>query len=256
MRLFSRRIHKTVREGDAVEISEQDGIRYLHLGNNTVQSAMRIKDPLHLELSYTQAMMAFLIFAPEPRSALLVGLGGGSVAKFLFHHYPDTRIRVAEINAEVIRIARQFFFVPDDTRLEIIETDATRLLPDETNHDVLLLDGYDAHFQVPALATPEFYQHCADALTPRGILSVNLWRNDPMFDHYHDRLLDCFEGRVLLLPAERRGNTIALCFNPFALKKDRRLLHQRAIELEVRHRLPYTRFLAELLPQVDRQTTD
>ncbi len=252
MRLFSRRIHKTVSGGEPVEISEQGGIRYLHLGNNTVQSAMRIKDPWYLELSYTQAMMAFLIFAPQPDRALLIGLGGGSVAKFLYHHFPETQIRVAEINPEVIRAARQYFFVPEDDRLDIVEIDATLLVPDERNHDVLLLDGYDAHFQVPGLATPEFYQHCADALTPRGILSVNLWRNDPMFDHYHKRLLDCFEGRVLLLPAERRGNTIALCFNPFALRRDRRLLQQHAIELEVRHRLPYTRYLAELLPQLDQ----
>jgi len=224
MRLFSRRIHKAVSQQETVEISEQFGVRYLHLGNDTVQSAMRINNPWHLELTYTQAMMAFLIYAPEPTSALLIGLGGGSLAKFLYHHFPQMQLRVAEINPDVIRAARQYFFVPDDPRLQIIETDAARLVPEECNHDVILLDGYDAHFQVPALATSEFYQHCANALTPRGILSINLWRNDPMFDHYHRRLLDCFEERVLLIPAERRGNTIALCFNRFALKKNAKLL--------------------------------
>jgi len=44
---------------DSVDVSESDGVRALHLGSVTIQSAMRIKDPFALELKYTRGMMCF-----------------------------------------------------------------------------------------------------------------------------------------------------------------------------------------------------
>ena len=48
MRLFGRQ--RSNSDFDPVEVSEKKGIRYLHLGSPSVQSAMRIKDPYGLEL--------------------------------------------------------------------------------------------------------------------------------------------------------------------------------------------------------------
>ena len=40
--------------GDSVDVSETDGVRALHLGSATIQSAMRIREPFALEpVSYT-----------------------------------------------------------------------------------------------------------------------------------------------------------------------------------------------------------
>jgi len=36
-------------------------------------------------------MMAFLLFHPSPRDVLLVGLGGGSMARFIHQRMPQTR---------------------------------------------------------------------------------------------------------------------------------------------------------------------
>ena len=47
---------------DTVDVSEVNGVRALHLGSATVQSAMRIRDPFALELTYTRAIMCFLLF--------------------------------------------------------------------------------------------------------------------------------------------------------------------------------------------------
>ena len=77
-----------------LEVRERQGVRTLHLETDTVQSAMRVDAPYALELSYTRAMMAFLLFAPPPSKALLIGLGGGSVAKFLFRALPQTALQV------------------------------------------------------------------------------------------------------------------------------------------------------------------
>ena len=46
-----------------IDISEENGVRYLHFGSEWVQGAMRIRRPYALELAYTREMMAPLLFA-------------------------------------------------------------------------------------------------------------------------------------------------------------------------------------------------
>src|SRR6187455_3487789 len=113
----------------AVELSEEGGVRCLHLGSSMVQSAMRMKAPNDLELVYTQYMMGFLLFHPHPRDILMIGLGGGSLAKFVYHSLPLTRTVVVEINPDVVAVARSYFFVPgDDDRLRVQITEGSEYL--------------------------------------------------------------------------------------------------------------------------------
>ena len=56
--------------------------RQLYFSGCFVQSSMRLDDPFDLDFAYTRKMMAFLLFVPDPGHVLMVGLGGGSLAKF------------------------------------------------------------------------------------------------------------------------------------------------------------------------------
>ena len=67
-----------------IAVSDARGYRSLHVGGEAIQSTMKLGDPYALALDYTRCMMAFLLFHPQPREALMIGLGGGSLAKF-FH---------------------------------------------------------------------------------------------------------------------------------------------------------------------------
>ena len=81
------------REGDeGLEVVEERGMRVLHLGSQAIQSAMRLTRPWDLELAYTRAMMGFLLFNSTPQDVLMIGLGGGSLAKFIRKQRPRTRI--------------------------------------------------------------------------------------------------------------------------------------------------------------------
>lgn len=60
----------------SITITESRGLRELYIGGEAIQSAMRLDDPYALALDYTRCMMSFLLFHPEPRRALMVGLGG------------------------------------------------------------------------------------------------------------------------------------------------------------------------------------
>lgn len=59
MRLFNRKIHKSVANDHVVEVTEVDGIRQMHLGSKTVQSGMLVKSPLVLVFNYSRAIMYF-----------------------------------------------------------------------------------------------------------------------------------------------------------------------------------------------------
>ena len=52
-----------------VEVVETHGVRSLHFGSSPRQSAMALDEPDRLELSYVRAMLAGLVYAPEPRRA-------------------------------------------------------------------------------------------------------------------------------------------------------------------------------------------
>ncbi|MHB1332982.1 MAG: polyamine aminopropyltransferase [Sulfuriferula sp.] len=244
MRFFKRRIHKAVSDLDTVEISEQDGVRFLHLGNDTVQSAMRLSDPNGLELSYTRAMLGFLLLVTPPENVLLLGLGGGSLAKFLYRRLPETNLVAVEINSQVITAARAFFQLPpDDERLRVVHGDASSYIIEHLGWDAILLDGFDSGCQVESLATQDFYDHCAMALTQQGVLSVNLWGSDPNFEAYLKRIETAFDGRILCLPAERRGNVIVFGFASKPRHAEWETLRNRASRLEAQLGLEFTNFV-------------
>ena len=207
------RINRSVRRELQVEVSEKHGIRSLHLGSDTVQSSMNLDDPYELVLSYTRAMMAFLLFRPEPEHVLMIGLGGGSLAKFVHRHLPATRVTVVEIEARVVAIARQYFHLPpDDARLAVETAEGSAWVAGHPGCcDVLMVDGYDGREQVRELCTEDFYASARAALSADGVLVVNLWSSDSHYDAYLQRIERVFPA-VVCVPAQRRGNVAVLAF--------------------------------------------
>jgi spermidine synthase len=249
MKFLSRwRAGRRAVDENAVYVSERFGVRSLHIGSDTVQSAMRLARPNDLELSYTRSMMAFLLFVPAPTEILMIGLGGGSLAKFVVEHLPGARTRVVEVNPRVVSIARQSFHVPPDgPRFEvIIEDGAAFVQRPDVSVDVLAVDGYEADAYVEELANPEFYNACRQRLKPGGALVVNLWGGDKQFHRLVKAIEDAFPAGTLCLPAERPGNVIVFGFErspgPLAWKA----LLRAATTLESEQGLEYPRFVESL----------
>ncbi len=233
--------------GDGIEVRERQGVRTLHLDSDTVQSAMRINQPDALELSYTRAMMAFLLFAPPPRSALLVGLGGGSLAKFIYRFMPETRLHVVEIKREVIDVAHRFFALPSEgARLSIAIGDGARLIGQQKNRDLMLIDAYDGRSLAASLATEAFFRAARSALSKLGVLVMNLWSNDHAFDRNLQTIEHAFDGRCLCLPAERPGNVIVFAFAVAPERLGWMELREHAAGLQQRFGLEFPRFVERL----------
>jgi spermidine synthase len=197
----------------SIDVSEEAGIRYLHFSMDWIQGAMRIQRPNALELAYTREMMAGLLLRepPWPREALLVGLGAGSMAKFIYHKLPETRITVLEIDPQVELVARLHFKLPDDpSRLRIIIGDgAEYMLEDGRKFDAIFVDGFDKSGRAGVLDTLPFYLACRSRLSENGLLAVNLLGRRRGFAASKERIAQAFDGRSLVFPSCDSGNTIA-----------------------------------------------
>lgn len=221
----------------SIEVSEEAGVRYLHFGTEWIQGAMRIARPWSLELEYTREMMAALLLRPEhdwPKNALIIGLGAGSVAKFLYRHRPAAQLTVVEINPEVVAVARQSFRLPDDPeRMPIhIADGAVWMAEQRARYDCILVDGYDHNARAGALATEQFYRDCRKRLTSRGLLVINLFGRSRNFRHQLERLRMAFSGRALAFPSSERGNAIAFAAAGDAIGADMESLRAEAATLQ------------------------
>ncbi|MFZ4538840.1 fused MFS/spermidine synthase [Propionivibrio sp.] len=198
---------------NSIEVSEAGGVRYLHFSVDWVQGAMRIQRPNALELPYTRDMMAGLLLreAPWPKTALLIGLGAGSLAKFIYHKLPATLITVVEIDPQVEIIARLHFRLPHDPmRLRIIIADGAQyMLEDGKKFDYILVDGFDKNGRAGVLDTLPFYQACRARLTENGLMAVNLLGRSRGFQASTERITKAFDGRSLVFPSCSSGNIIA-----------------------------------------------
>ena len=242
---FSKRSNQA---DSGVQLSEQGGVRVLHLGGSNVQSAMRVAAPLELELAYTQCMMGFMLFCPKPENILMIGLGGGSLAKFIYYRLPQVKTTAIEISPEVVSAARNHFFLPDDDqRLQVIIAEGSEYIASHPcSADVLMVDGFDDCRQVPSLCSQDFYNRAREALKREGVLVVNLLSRDKGFQDYIRRIEEAFSGRVATLMVEVHGNLVVFAFKHSPGKQVWEDLHARAGKLEAELGMPFTKFVKKL----------
>ncbi|RYF36198.1 MAG: hypothetical protein EOO25_21295 [Comamonadaceae bacterium] len=170
---------------------------------------MRLDRPDELQVDYTRTMMGFLLLQPQPRNIALIGLGGGSLVKFCHRHLPGARITAVEINPQVIALRRQFQIPDDDARLAVRAADGglwIREVPGSL--DVLLVDGFDASGQPPALCSGAFYEDCFRALAPGGLLVANLHHDHPEHPQFLERIAQAFRGNAMQVVSREKGNCV------------------------------------------------
>lgn len=176
---------------------------------------MRIARPYALELEYTREMLLPLLLRDRgrwPRRVLQIGLGAGSLTKFLYRHRPASAQTIVEIDPAVVQAARQFFKLPDDpARVRIVVGDGDQHVATSTDaYDLVLVDAFDANGRSGRVDQFPFYRNVRARLAGGGILAVNYLTRGRGFAARLERLAEAFDGRVYALPASANGNVIAL----------------------------------------------
>jgi spermidine synthase len=236
-------------------ISEFDGVRYLHLGSEWVQGAMRIRKPRQLELEYIQRMMAWLLWRdawpPDGGHAVQLGLGAGAITRFT-HQAMRWRTTVVELNPTVIQANRLWFHLPaDDVRLQVVQADAaTWVQRDEhvQTVDLLCVDLYDHQAAAPVLDDEAFYAACHGLLAPGGLMSVNLFGREASFERSTARIAAVFgSDQVWQLVPTKEGNTVVIAGRGVVVP-GREVLTARAEAIAARFGLPARKWLRMVRP--------
>ncbi|MBK5204269.1 MAG: fused MFS/spermidine synthase [Polaromonas sp.] len=190
-------------------VRHEGAAKSLHFTLGELQSRMLTGQPWRLAVDYTRTMMGFLLFQPAPKHIGMIGLGGGSLAKFCHRQLPASQMTVLEINPYVIALRREFQIPDDDERFQVIAADGALFLQTETpRFDVLLVDGFDHEGQPDALCSQRFYDDCFAALSTDGVLAVNLHYEHPDYPLWVERIRRSFNGNAVELLCEEESNSI------------------------------------------------
>lgn len=217
-------------------VEEFGGFQSLYFTESAVQSEMSLADPNLLLSDYTHAMMGFLLFNEAPAQIEMIGLGGGSLAKYCYHKLPGARITVAEISPEVIALRERFHIPADDERFAVICADGADFIREHDGRpDVLLVDGFDHRGQPPQLCSPGFYDYCYDRLAPGGVMAVNLYDSDEKFGVFASRIRDSFLDQVVIIPTEGGSNKVVLACKSDHFPPSRQHLLEKARHFEPLH---------------------
>lgn len=232
-----------------IEVVDFDGVRSLYFGTRACQSSMSLADPVALTLTYTRSMLAALLFQPAPLRILLIGLGGGSLARYLLQHLQETEITCIESRASVVELARDHFHLPEQDRLRIHVTDGAEFLttcPGQA-FDLILIDAFDSVGVHPSVCTQEFHAATRRALAPGGVMSMNLWiTRGGSYETLLKNIATGFGGQILRLPVEQRANLIALGLERPCTRQDLKKLREPAQSLAQRLGLAFPRMLRTL----------
>lgn len=243
MSINGSRIATSHDELGPIYVYQDRNSRVLSFDGHVEQSRMNLEDPVRLMHKYTQAMMAGLIFIPEPESALIMGLGAGSIAKSLLKFFPDIRVNAAEYREEVINTARRFFYLPDDHRLQIENCDAISYMREtEERSDIIFSDLYNAYGMEPRQVQLTYLRNCKRVLTKKGVLVLNLWHQDFNTTEVIEELLDAvFGDETVSIPVEG-GNTIVFAFRHRVPPMKRKTLLEFGNMLESKTEIPVSRY--------------
>lgn len=228
----------------------------LHFDVHATQSFMSLRDPNRLVLGYTRTMMGFLLLQPAPTRISMIGLGGGSLAKYCYHHLPGTKVVAIEIDPAVIALRDTFRIPPDDDRLEVICADGAEYVKGrDARPEVILVDGFLAHGMPAQLGSADFYAACHARLADDGVLVANFLESDEDILFYLDEVRSVFGDSFSIALSEDSCNYTLFAWKGTWKLPSLETLQARAGLLDGRHPLNL-RAVARRLKQGRRLATD
>ncbi|MBM4208412.1 MAG: spermine synthase [Gammaproteobacteria bacterium] len=235
-----------------LEVVEHNGVRSLHFGSNAKQSSISLQEPETLQLPYARAMTAWRLFKDKLDNALLIGLGGGSLARYIHYHYPGCKLTAVEYRPSVVQVAQHYFGLPMDERLHVITGDGgafirEQALEHEQIYDLMIIDAFDVDGLADSVASIAFFDACKQLLKPDGVLAVNLWESQRHITPVCFSWLECiFSDKVLKLPIRNRGNLLVFGFNADTPRAEWKAIKSKAETLEENYHIEYSHMLRDI----------
>jgi len=233
-------------------VADDGVIRSLYF-EDVLQSCIRLDQPAHLIHEYNQAMMSSLIFKDEPRSVLLIGLGGCSLANFLLTAFPSCAIDVVEIRENVIDLARGYFLLrTEKANLTIFHAAGQVFIRQNKEgcgiYDIILVDAFDEGGPAASLLENDFLLACRERLAEGGVFVINLWRRPKdNFPAHYAAIREAFGNNAMKLDvSELCWNTIVFGFADPTPVADLNARKPAARTLQQKHGINFPKYLKSL----------
>jgi spermidine synthase len=208
--LFSGLLKGTYRKPFLIEDPEYLAMCFTLDG--CTQTEMRLDDPVALANEYTRKMMGFLLFEAHPKKILMIGLGGGSLAKYCHQHLPDTELTAVEIDLDVIAMRAHFFVPPDDERFKVINADGAEHVAQMADRgersDVMLIDAYGPFGIAKSVVGRAFVENARRVLGPEGVFVLNLVADADECKSYVETIRQVFDSPVIVIAMKRGGGNL------------------------------------------------
>ena len=178
-------VYSVKSEYSDIRVRDDRGVRSMYFLEPKLevrQSSMVLGNPGHLTSPYTRFMFSSMLRKYPQKRVLLVGLGGGSMVRFLNKHFPETSVEAVEIDPEVVKIASELFGVRSSKRTRIITEDAFLYLRRNVGlYDAIYMDAFlepgadtDPRGIPQQLKTVDFLVSLRAKLAPGGVVAFNL----------------------------------------------------------------------------------
>ena len=174
-------IHQQHDAFGALKVMDTSKMRSLFFETSVEQSRLYFEAPMCLPFEYQQVIETQLLKHHQTHPVqriLMLGMGGGSIAKQLNMLLPNTSIHIVELRQAVIDIAYEYFQLPDVPEIEAIQEDALVFIKEAlSTYDVIIMDIFNDNGLPKAFSTPEFQTNLLNNLSPKGLILFNLWEN-------------------------------------------------------------------------------
>lgn len=246
-------ISSTTDEHGPIYVYQTRTSRILSFDGKIYQSSMKLNDINGLTLDYTQAMMAGLLFIPTVKTATIMGLGAGSMAKNLLCSFSELSVHAIEYREAVAKVAKKYFYFPDTDRLIIHIDDAAHYIKNigmkntDTKSDIIFSDLYSSQGMEPKQVQSSYLRDCKNALNKQGVLVLNIWNTAHKSQEEIDEILVLeFKNRLLRFKVAS-GNTIVLAFKNDIPSIKRKELLTKGKWLQEKMNIPMERYANLLL---------
>ncbi|MCK6074286.1 spermidine synthase [Paenibacillus silvae] len=181
---------------------EQGKFRVLQFSDDAVQGALDLERPSRIVLEYPRAILHLMERNdPQYHRVFVVGHGIGTIPAYL----SDRQVKVAELDAEVVRLSRHFFgYTGPDVRIG----DGRELLKQEESgtYDYIVIDAFSAAGTPEQFTNQSFFALVKDKLDADGAVLLNVFGrsgNDKLVNAIYTTLGTQFTyTRAFALPAE------------------------------------------------------
>lgn len=143
--------------------------------NHDMSSGVYVDDPTTLAFEYTRVFDLAFSYQPDIKNTLMIGGAAYSYPQFVLANHPGTMVDVVEIDPAITNLAKQYFGLTNNPRLQTFPADARTVLNgNQKKYDAIFFDAFNAESAPFYLTTSEVAGKAFHSVTNNGLVVLNI----------------------------------------------------------------------------------